>query len=212
MMKRKLPVIAIMALFVIGAGIFYSISVSDAKVDQSGVVIKTGSPEETVKTYYELISKDRYEPAAALQTKQSQKTNKAKDLKAQYKQVRLTTARLAKVFDAVSEKDIAVVGDIRLVKFPGNNYDSAIVSVTVLTNRVDKNKWEIVNSLEEVGKENFLTLLEMLIKLDKQMKDANIKADGFTDVQTGMIAQQLKGISKFHKEQLDEYKSYLKGN
>jgi len=80
-----------------------------------------------VKTYYELIYNNRYEPAAGLQTEESQKILTAADIEARYKQVKMTSARLAKVFDAVIQGNLAVVGDVRLVRFAGNSFDSAIV-------------------------------------------------------------------------------------
>ncbi len=202
------PILVLMVL--IAAALIYFQSLSDARVDPSGVVIRYDTPENTVKTYYELIYNNRYQPAADLQTGESKKTLRASDLEEGYKQVKINSARLAKVFDGVIQGNLAVVGDVRLVRFVGNSFDSAIVGITVLTNKKDGKRWEIVNSLQEVGEDNYLTLLEMLVKADKKMKNTELARDGFTDVQIRMITQQLDGMLKFHQEQLEEYRKYLR--
>lgn len=188
----------------------YTYLVPHKVIDSSGVVIETDSPENTVTSFYELVARKRYEPAANLQTKESRKIVKSQDLKAQYDQVGMEAARLAKVYDSVIKGNLAVVGSIRITKFIGNSYETPVAGITVLTNSTDSGKWEIVNSLQEIPKSDYLNLFEILIKLDSQILKADLSGDGFSENQIKMIKNQMAGMDQFHKEQLKEYKDYLK--
>ncbi len=206
--SNLLSAVVLVIAAVIVSWIVYTYAVPHKTVDSSGVVIETNTPENTVTAYYELISRGRYEPAARLQTKESQKVLTALKIKTQNDQVGMETARLSKVYDAVSEENLAVVGIIRVAKFPGNSYETPVAGITVLSNGIDNEKWEIVSSLEEIPKADYLNLFEILVKLDTQMLKTDLS--GFSEKQVSMINQQLHGMESFHKEQMKEYKDYLK--
>lgn len=168
---------------------------------ETGLVVKADIPENTVASFYSLMEKGGYKAAFSLIADFSKKeVGSPGKLEYAESNFKLKSARLTKVFPAVVEKDLALVGFIRLNKFDTET-ESALVGIEVLIKQ--ENTWHIVKS--STTEEQFKRIMELALKTDKLL--VKQKVDEFTEFQQAQIFKQIKAMEAFHNMALEDIKS-----
>jgi len=173
--------------------------------EQSGIMINTGTTEETVISYFELLRKGRYDAAVALQTQASRKSFNAAVLKYRESLVKMTGASLAKVFSARIEEGMALVGYIREVSFLGNSEASAVVGITLLKRNPSTGEWQIINDLKEIPPQGIPAFLKQMLELENSMAKTELASGELTPYQIKQVQGQVKSMQKLTKQNLQEY-------
>lgn len=178
--------------------------------EKSGIVINTDTPEETVISYFELLRKQRYEAAAALQTPVSQKSFDAANLKYRESLVKMSGASIAKVFPAQTVEDLALVGHIREVTFLGNPETNAVVGITLLKQDQGTGKWQIINDMKEIAPVEIPIFLKQMIILDNSMAKTDLAFSNLSPYQIKQVQAQIKSLQQLTQKNLDDYEELQK--
>lgn len=167
---------------------------------ETGLIVKVDTPEHTVTSFYNLLQLGGYQGAFNLLTKATQKDiENYENLEFAEKNLKLKTAEFAKVFPAVTEGNLALVGFVRLNRFDGKN-EIAILGIEVLFK--EGNQWQIVKSPMTMGQ--FKKTMELAVKTDKFLATQN--GAEFTDDQQKQIARQIGAMAAFHNMALYDIK------
>lgn len=204
-MKKIITGVFLVQIFLIG---FWGIAsqkwaLGEAiKVDpETGIVVKQDTPENAITSYYELLSRKQYEKVRELITPGSRELIDAKTMEDMIKRTRMENAVLEKVFPAAVDGDLAVAGYVRSATIEGKVF---MVGLAVF--KINNNKWEKIESAQELSLEELERVIKMAIKVEDDMLAAeknDYGISGFTSKeQVGMITNQVTAMSQNHKQSL----------
>ncbi|ABB14420.1 hypothetical protein [Carboxydothermus hydrogenoformans] len=167
---------------------------------ETGIVVKTATPEDTAVSFYALLEKGRWQPAYKLMTKMSRDMISEADMEASVKQVKIVKSRLVKVFPADQKGEFATVGHVRIIQLENQPNEMAIVGIAVLRQNPETRGWEIVrvpNEIESVYKD----ILDLILKTDEKMSREDFAGENLTKEQLTQIKDQIKAMKEMHEAQ-----------
>jgi len=179
---------------VIGAG-------PGAFVDkESGILIKTATPEDTAVSFYALLEKGRWQPAYKLMTPASKQAISEEDMKNMVTQVKIAKSRLIKVFPAAQKGEYAAVGHVRVIQLENQPNEMAIVGIAVLRQNPETRGWEVVRVPSEI-EGVYGDILDLILKTDETMSKEDFAGDNLTQDQLTQIKDQIKAMQEMHQAQ-----------
>ncbi|GAV23991.1 hypothetical protein [Carboxydothermus pertinax] len=167
---------------------------------ETGILVKTATPEDTAVSFYALLEKGRWQPAYRLMTKMSREMISEADMEASVKQVKIAKSRLIKVFPAVHKGEFATVGHVRVIQLENQPNEMAIVGIAVLRQNPETRAWEIVrvpNEIENV----YGDILDLILKTDEEMSKEDFAGENLTQEQLTQIKDQIKAMKEMHLAQ-----------
>ncbi|GAV25544.1 hypothetical protein ciss_14770 [Carboxydothermus islandicus] len=167
---------------------------------ETGILVKTATPEDTAVSFYALLEKGRWQPAYQLMTPASKAAISEKDMEDMVKQVKIAKSRLVKVFPAERKGEFAAVGHVRVIQLENQPNEMAVVGIAILRQNPETKGWEIVRVPSEI--ENvYEDILDLILKTDEAMAMESFADANLTPEQLTQIKDQIKAMKEMHQAQ-----------
>lgn len=204
-MKRIFTAVFLLQLIVIGywglASQKWSLAEAVNVDPESGIIVKQDTPENTIYSYYELLSRKEYEKVRMLTTPASRKAVDVKTMTQMISKTRMENAVLEKVFPAGIDGDLAVVGYIRSATI-----EKKVFMVGLAVFKINNNQWEKMESANELKLDQLEKVIKMAVKVEENMlatKATDYDITNFTNrEQVQMITSQVTAMLENHKQSL----------
>jgi len=167
---------------------------------ETGILVKTATPEDTAVSFYALLEKGRWQPAYKLMTKMSRDMISEEDMEASVKQVKIVKSRLVKVFPADQKGEFATVGHVRIIQLENQPNEMAIVGIAVLRQNPETRGWEVVRVPSEI-EGVYGDILDLILKTDEKMMKESFADANLTSEQLTQIKDQVKAMQEMHQTQ-----------
>jgi hypothetical protein len=175
----------------------------------TGLQINRSTPEYTVVSYYELFEKKSYDGAYEIFTPVVKKMITPQDLALQFKNIKVNSTRITKVFPSMQVKNFAAVVFIRNLSVPASKEDQVVTGVHFLTHDSFGGLWSIVGLPNEIPQDLQVALYEDLIKLDEALESQVNGLEGYSAKQKASLTKQLKSQALSNKNLLEQVKQSI---
>lgn len=203
-MKKLIVTIFLVQILIIGvwgiASNKWSLGEAFAVDKETGILIKQDTPENALTSYYELMSRKRYEQVRNLTTPISRKSVDIKTMTDMIKKTRMENAVLEKIFPANVDGDLAVVGYVRSATLEGK-----VFMVGLAVYKINDNRWEKIEQASELKIDELEKVIKSAIKVEDVMLAAKKDNYGIADLtkeQVKMITDQVSAMLANHKQSL----------
>ncbi|EEG78215.1 hypothetical protein [Dethiobacter alkaliphilus] len=175
---------------------------ADSWVDEeSGVLVRTGSPQAAVASFMDLLGNESYEAAALMLTKESQEVVTADTLQNAIRSSRTDTARLVDIIPGPVENGFGLVAHLRVNRFTDHPGTYGIFGIEIL--RETRGTWGIVRRFEELERTEREQVLEMLVAFEKELLEDEEAFAKLTEEQKENAMNQLQAMLGMHENALE---------
>lgn len=196
-MKTTRRFVAIALITLIMAGMMTATGLSMTPLvyvdEASRYLVNRSTPEDTVKSYYELLENKSFASAYQLLTTQAQNATSAKDLEKSLAQMRKSTIRT--VLPTKPLQNYAAVIYVRSINLKGSTQASLVLGMDFVSREGFRGAWSLVGEFAEIPVKKRIELLANLLELNKVAEPGHPGLEGFSGQEKQGILSQLLALT-----------------
>ncbi len=178
----------------------------------TGYSVNRSTPEDTVKSYYQLLDGKSFAAASNLYSAQGQKLLDPRVLEMQAKSSRVVGTSLPTLFPANMCGKYAAVAFVRSITLAGSASGQLALGVEFTVRDRFSHRWSIVGDLKEIPVRYRLQLFEQLVGLEIVDRPGYTGLKQYSDSDAASIKRQVTALVSACNNALDEAKHPVVSN